>query len=179
MCKECRFLNLTYDVAWLNLVTIFDGWFEVPLFISVQTGHFRASSHESTFGIIKVFERSLDSVINAFDQTGAKLNAKLFFGINNQFARADTAGFFINLYRGEIAIKLNYLADKVCFTDSYHVVHSGACHSFGLNYRAGDFYDLALSFFSHYQNLYLIVLQNINTSSQFKCLSKRLGSIAL
>ena len=65
--------------------------------------------------LVQLFQRPLNPIINGGDQAGAQFHAHGHPLGNHVFARAQAAGFFVNLDRSLVAAQFDDFADKGCY----------------------------------------------------------------
>ena len=136
-----RFLHGTQHIAAGDGITGFCGGNKVPQNIPLQRGHFHASLEAVAGNGHNGIQRTLDTVIDTADQTGAKLHAQRFAGRLHRFAGAKAGGFLIYLNGGVAPVNLDDFADEPLLADAHHVEHVGVAHSFGDDQRPGDLSD--------------------------------------
>ena len=141
--RRC-FLHGAEDVAADKPVTDAGSRDEVPLFFPIQRRDLNAARQAVAARCgTDDLQRTLDAVVNIFDQTGTELDRKRRTGRCDLRPRTETRGLFIYLNRGGISAHGQDLADETLLAHADNVSHVGLLHTRGDDQRTGDFHDLS------------------------------------
>ena len=94
---------------------------------------------------LDALQRTLDAVVDHFQDTGSQLHRKGSPGGDHLGTGPQAGSLLIDLDRSLVAAHLDNLADKPHLAHVYHVEHIGVAHSFRHNQGTGDLHDLSLA----------------------------------
>ena len=136
-------LDGTDHVTAGDLVSRFGHRYELPFLFPIQFGDFDAPADPVSRQFIDFFQRTLDAVEDAFDQSGSQFHAHGRTSRFHGFPRPQAGRFFVDLDRSLIITKLDDFTDQALVTDADHIMELHVFHAFGDNQRAGYFHDLS------------------------------------
>ena len=110
----------------------------------IQRGYLDAAGDAVARLFIDDLQRTLDAVEDGLDQPRPEFYAQRRAGGKDRFARAQAAGFFVNLDRSLVAAQFDDFTDQPLFRYAHHVVHLGVGHIFRDNQGACNLDDVAL-----------------------------------
>ena len=139
------FLHGTDDVAGHHRVARFHRGDKVPLGFTVQRGYFHTALQIVAHRLHDRFQRALNTVENAADQTGSQFHAQRRVGGFHRFAGSQPGGFFIYLNGRAVTVHFDDLADQTMLADAHNIKHIGVAHSFGDDQRPSHFYNGAFA----------------------------------
>ena len=146
MVDDFGLLNGTDDVTGHDGVACSDAGDEVPFLFTVQRRDLNTSLEVVADHRADVFQRSLDTVVNRCDQTGAELNAQRRTGRHDFRAGAKSRSLFVDLDGRTVLVHFDNLTNQSLFTNANNVVHVGVPHAVRDDKGAGD---LGNSTFGH------------------------------
>lgn len=90
--KQAVLEDSTPDVTTSNVVAdLKTGWLEGPFLLAVESGQSHATRDvDAVRGLRDGFERTLDSVVDGFHQTGAQFDGQRFAGPDNGVTDGNT-----------------------------------------------------------------------------------------
>ena len=124
------------DVAARYVVADFHLRFKFPFFLAVQLGNLDAAGDTVARFIVQHVQGALDSVEDAFDQTGRQFHGQRGTGGFHRFAGSQTCRFLIYLNGGHVAPQFDYLANQMLLADTDHVIQFYIAHAAGNDQRA-------------------------------------------
>ncbi|MPN38437.1 hypothetical protein SDC9_185961 [bioreactor metagenome] len=124
-------------IARADPFALFDGRDEMPLLIARKARNFNAARQAIARKRPDSVERPLDAVVNAGDQTRAKLCAHGYADGFHRLTGPKAACFLIDLYGRTVAVNFDDLTDQAAFRHPDHVEHIGVAHTLGNDQRAG------------------------------------------
>ena len=141
MPYEHVLVDETYLVARFDGVAFGDGGGERPFFRAVQSMRFDAARYPVAAYFSQSFERTLDTVVYAFDKPRSQFHRKRQAGAHHFVAGPDTRRFLVDLHRRFVAAQFDYLSYEMLFADAHDVVHLRVRHSSRYDKRSGNFND--------------------------------------
>ena len=137
-------LHGAQHIAAGDLVARFGHGIELPFLFPVQGGHLYAAGQVVAPRLFHdAFQRTLDTVVNIFDDTGAQLHGHGRAGGLHRRAGAQAGGLLIDLDGRGVAVHGEDLTDQALLSHPDHVGHIGVLQPGGHHQRAGDFDDFS------------------------------------
>ena len=137
-------LHRTDDITADDLITGMGGGGKLPFSFTVQRGNLHTAGQVIAAHFLhNGIQRALNSIVNVFYQSGAKLHRKRRAGGHHLGAGAEAGGLLVDLNGGGTAVHGQDLTDEALLTDTNHIRHIGFLQAGGNHQRPGDFNDFS------------------------------------
>ena len=144
-------LDRSDHVAALDLVAHLGHGGEGPLLLPAQGRDLDSAGDVGARLVHDLLQRTLDTVVDIFNEAGPQLHRQGGAGGNHLGARPQTGGLLVDLDGGGIPVHIQDLADQTLFAHADHVGHVGVFHPGGYHQRTGNLNNFAHSVSTFFQ----------------------------